>query len=156
QKMWGNRFGNLTALRYPHRPDMATGEFWWRFQTNLLATLKPQAVGLRFEPVHEQALKGVAQAQDFGQLFLGFSLFLVIAALLLMALLFQFGLEQRVSEIGILLALGFPPKRVRWLLLGEGAALATVGGIVGAVAGLLYAKAMLWGLTTIWRSAVGA
>jgi putative ABC transport system permease protein len=53
---------------------------------------------------------------------LGFSFFLIIAALLLMAMLFQFGLEQRASEIGTLLALGFTPKQVRKLLLREGVA----------------------------------
>ena len=37
---------------------------------------------------------------DFGGLFIGFSFFLIAAALLLMALLFQFGLEQRATEIG--------------------------------------------------------
>ena len=103
-----------------------------------------------------QALKAAAQAQDFGQLFLGFSIFLVVAALLLMALLFQFGLEQRAAEVGTLLALGFTPKQVRRLFLREGAMLALGGGLLGALGGLAYAKAMLWGLATVWRSAVGA
>ncbi len=86
--------------------------------------------------MREQALKSAAQSQDFGQLFLGFSLFLVVAALLLMALLFQLGLEQRAAEVGILLALGLTPKQVRRLLLVEGAALALVGGVVGALGGI--------------------
>jgi uncharacterized protein len=41
-------------------------------------------------------------------------------------------------------------------LLGEAAALAIVGGVVGTVAGLAYTKAMLLGLATLWRDAVGA
>ena len=56
---------------------------------------------------HEQALKAAEESQDFGGLFLGFSFFLIAAALLLMAMLFRFGLEQRAPEIGTLLALGF-------------------------------------------------
>src|SRR6185295_10201420 len=106
--------------------------------------------------VREQALKAAAESQDFGGLFLGFGFFLIIAALLLMAMLFQFGLEQRAPEIGTLLALGFTPKQVRKLLLREGVALAFVGGVIGAVGGIYFAKAMLHGLTTIWREAVGA
>ena len=100
-------------------------------------------------------LRRRTQAQDFGQLFLGFSFFLVVAALLLMALLFQFGLEQRAAEVGTLLALGFTPKQVRRLFLREGAMLALGGSVLGALGGLAYAKAMLWGLATVWRSAVG-
>ena len=106
--------------------------------------------------MREQALKAAAESQDFGGLFLGFSFFLIIAALLLMAMLFQFGLEQRAPEIGTLLALGFTPKQVRKLLLREGVALAFLGGVLGAVGGIYFAKAMLHGLTTIWRDAVGA
>lgn len=156
QKMWANRFGNLTAIRLPTPPGMATAEQWGRFKAGLLATLKPEALGLRFEPVREQALKAADQSQDFGQLFLGFSLFLVVSALLLMGLLFQLGLERRATEVGTLLALGFTPRKVRRLLLIEGAALALAGGILGALGGLVYAKAMLWGLTTVWHSAIGA
>ena len=77
------------------------------------------------------------------------------AALLLMALLFSLALEQRAPEIGTLLALGFTPQQVRWLLLREGGALALLGGGIGALGGLAYAKAMLHGLTTLWRDAVG-
>ena len=182
QKMWGNRFGNLTAIRFPVPTSIVGAEvtrltssetnsepphvgsyntntsaaFRAALEKKILASLKPEELGLRFEPVREQALKAAGQSQDFGQLFLGFSFFLIAAALLLMAMLFQFGLEQRMAEIGTLLALGFTPKQVRRLLLGEGVALAFVGGALGALGGLAYARAMLQGLTTIWRAAVGA
>ena len=125
-------------------------------EKKILATLKPEELGLRFEPVREQALKAAEQSQDFGGLFIGFSLFVIVAALLLMAMLFQFSLEQRAAEIGTLLALGFTPKQVRRLFLREGAALAFIGGIFGTAGGIGYARAMLHGLTTIWRDAVGA
>src|SRR4029077_16502099 len=116
--------------------------------SQLQSALVPAELGLRFEPVRAQALAAANQAQDFGGLFLGFSFFLILAALILMALLFQFGLEQRTTEVGTLLALGFTPRQVRWLLLGEGTALAFVGGLQGVVAGIAYARTMLVGLTT--------
>src|SRR4029079_12593065 len=112
--------------------------------------LKPGELGLQFEPVREQALRAAEKAQDFGQLFLGFSIFLVTAPLLLMALLFQFALEQRAAEVGTLLAVGFTPRQVRRLLLLEGISLAVVGGLLGVLGGIGYAKAMLWGLRTLW------
>jgi ABC-type lipoprotein release transport system permease subunit len=147
QKMWGNRFGDLTAIRFAGgtREEIARG---------LLARLDPASIGLAFAPVREQALAGSAQSEDFGGLFLGFSFFLIVAALILMALLFQFGLERRATEVGTLLALGWPPAQVRRLLLLEGAAIALAGGLLGAAGGVLYAKATLYGLVTMWRAAV--
>lgn len=150
QKIWSNRFGDFTAIRFP-QPG-ATAE---AIEKTILQTLDPAAVGLGFQPVRGQALAASAQSQDFGGLFIGFSFFLIVAALLLMALLFQFGLEQRTAEIGTLLALGFGPRQVRRMLLLEGSALALVGGILGAFGGVFYARAMLHGLTTVWRGAVG-
>jgi ABC-type antimicrobial peptide transport system permease subunit len=156
QAMWANRFGTLTAIRYEVPTNSFASTYRDAVYRNLLANLTPADVGLHFEAVREQALKAASQGQDFGQLFLGFSFFLVVAALLLMALLFQFGLEQRSAEVGILLAVGLTPKKVRRLFLVEGVALALVGGVLGALGGIVYAKAMLWGLTTVWRSAIGS
>jgi hypothetical protein len=73
-----------------------------------------------------------------------------------MGLLFQFELEQRASEVGTLLALGFRPRQVRLIFLLEAGALALLGGVIGALGGIAYAKAMLFGLTTIWSKAVGS
>jgi putative ABC transport system permease protein len=156
QAMWANRFGNLTAIRYEVPTNSFASSYRDAAYRNLLANLNPADFGLQFQPVRTQALQAAAQSQDFGQLFLGFSFFLVLSALLLMALLFQFGLEQRLAEVGTLLALGFTARQVRRLLLSEGAGLAFAGGILGAAGGLGYAKAMLWALTTVWRDAVGA
>jgi putative ABC transport system permease protein len=153
QKIWANRYGNLTAVRYGAggaAPELRAG-----IGEELLARLDPAAVGLRFEPVREQALAAAAESQDFGGLFLGFSIFLVAAALLLMALLFQFGVEQRGSEVGTMLAVGYTPRQVRGLLLCEGGALAALGSVIGVLGGVVYARLMLGGLTTIWRDAVG-
>lgn len=149
QQMWTNRFGGLTAVRYPNASSADA------LSSNIRKTLHPAALGLSFQPVRQQALTASAQAQDFGQLFLGFSFFLIVAALLLMALLYQFGIERRATEIGTLLALGFTPGLVRRLMLWEGIALALLGTLLGVPGGMLYAKAMLYGLSTIWRSAVG-
>ena len=149
QKIWDNRFGDLTAVRYPAGVQTVDVE------QSILRTLNPASVGLSFQPVRSQALAASEQAQDFGQLFLGFSFFLLLAALLLMALLFLFGIERRAGEVGTLLALGFTARQVRRLLLFEGAALAIIGAALGVPGGIAYAHAMLYGLSTLWRDAVG-
>src|SRR5207249_9116783 len=138
-----NRFRSLTSIRFPIPPGEDSKRFRDTLDKSTLANLNLGELGFHFEPVREQALKAANQAQDFGDLFLGFSIFLVVAALLLMALLFQFGLEQRAAEVGTLLALGFTAKQVRRLFLGEGAVLALAGGILGTLGGLGYARAML-------------
>jgi putative ABC transport system permease protein len=171
RKMWGNRFGDTTAVRFPLNSEFrilngesvgtnahTNSQFAIRnsqLEKALLAALKPADFGLVFQPVREQALKAGREGQDFGGLFIGFSFFLIVAACVLVALLFQFGVEQRAKEVGTLLALGFTPKQVRRLLLGEGAGLAVLGAALGAVGAVWYARAMLHGLSTVWRDAVG-
>ncbi len=147
QSMWSNRFGDLTSLRF----EVGAKEV----ETALRRHLNPASLGLSFMDVRAQAQAASTQGQDFGQLFLGFSFFLILSALMLMALVFRFSLEQRTVEMGLLLALGFTPRRVRWLLMGEGALIAFLGGMIGLVGGVGYARAMLYGLSTLWRSAVG-
>ncbi len=153
QSMWANRFGNLTALRFPLPPGGDASDFQDKVANTFALNIAPESLGLQFLSVRAEALRAAAQSQDFGGLFIGFSFFLIGAALILMALLFRFGIEQRVTEIGTLLALGFPARRVRKLFLIEGAALAFVGSVIGAAGGVFYARAMLHGLTTVWRSA---
>src|SRR5439155_6204962 len=119
QQMWSNRFGNLTAIRFPNL-NVGTNEL----SATLMRALDPARLGLVFQPVRAQALAASAEAEDFGGLFLGISFFLILAALILMGLHFQFELEQRTAEVGTLLALGFRPKQVRSIFLVEAAVLA--------------------------------
>lgn len=149
--MWGNRFGDLTAVRLPGGGG-ADGTV--ALAAALRGQLDPTGLGLFFLPVRQTALDASAEALDFGELFLGLSMFLLGSALLLVALLFVFGVEQRTEEIGTLLALGLTPRRVRWLILGEGAALALVGGAVGTGLGLVYTWLTLGALTGVWSGAV--
>jgi len=150
RKMWHNRFGDLTAVRYS--ADSVTVR---SVTESLLRDLDPAEIGLFFQPVRRLALEAASQALDFGQLFLGLSFFLLAASLLLVALLFVFGVEQRSEEIGTLLALGLRAKRIRRFLLAEGAVIALVGGALGVGGGFLYTKIVLWALGTVWRGAVG-
>ena len=154
QRMWGNRFGDLTALRYPVPRAMDAGDLRTQVEAAIREQLDPASVGLFFRPVREQALTASAGTTDFGWLFLGLSLFLIAAALMLTGLLFVFGIEQRTEEIGTLLAVGFPARQVRRIFLLEGGILALVGGLLGALCGILYTKVVLFALATVWQDAV--
>jgi putative ABC transport system permease protein len=149
QQLWGNRFGDVTAVRFPgvqNPEEIARG---------VMSHLTPGVLGLSFLPVREQAVAASRGSQDFGQLFLGFSFFLIVAALILMGLMFQFGLERRATEIGTLLALGFLPRHVRRVFFIEGLLLATIGGLLGTLVGVFYARMILHLLGTVWLQAVG-
>ncbi len=164
QRLWENRFGNLTAVRFtlPAGTGRSAADFERAAQSyrlgltqHLTRRVPPAALGLRFEPVRDQALAASTQAQDFGQLFLGFSFFLMAAGLLLLAVLFQFSIERRAVELGTLRALGFRTGTIARALLTEGALVAVAGAALGTWGGTGYARALLQGLSTVWREAVG-
>lgn len=145
---WGSeRFGWLTAVRVPEARAEAFGD-------ELRAALDPTSLGLAFRDVRTPALAASSPATDFGGLFLGLSFFLLIAAFLLVALLLSLGVLQRSRELGTLLALGFRPRTVRRLLLGEAALLAVVGSLLGAGLAAAYADGVILALDTIWKGAV--
>lgn len=150
QEMWGNRWGEVTAIRYP--ATMLEGAL----SSELRAKLTPEMVGLSFIPLREQALAATKAPVDFGELFVSFSFFLIIAAAVLTGLLFVFSLEQRNAEAGLLLALGLRPRQVRRLFLAEGAVLAFAGGLLGVAGAVVYTKLVLRALATVWSGAVGA
>ena len=168
QQMWTNRFGDFTAIRIPRgggeslienvaavaSPQLKrlTAD---SVEKELLTKIDPASLGYVFQPIRAQALHASRSGQNFGGLFIGFSFFLITAALILVSMLFQFSVEQRAKEIGTLLAIGLKPKQVRNLLLGEGVGLSVIGSLIGLAGGIYYAQAMLHGLSTIWRKAVG-
>jgi hypothetical protein len=88
-------------------------------------------------------------------LFLGFSFFLIAAALALVGLLFGLMVEGRLPEAGTLLALGWPLQRVRLLFLGEGIGVALSGSLLGTVLGIMYTRGILRALLGVWRGATG-
>jgi len=150
QEMWSNRWGNLTSIRWPAGTDRQA------LEKALLEKLTPEMLGFQFVPLREQALAATNAPVDFGELFVSFSFFLIMAAAVLTGMLFVFSLEQRNAEAGLLLALGLRPRQVRRLFLTEGAVLAVVGSVVGAFGGILYTQLVLKALATVWRGAVGA
>jgi putative ABC transport system permease protein len=149
QAIWANRYGNLTAVRYPL--SAAVQE---QIAKKLLQSVEPALVGLFAQPVRERGLQAGQQATDFGQLFLGLSMFLIAAAVLLLSLVFVFGVQSRTEQIGMLLAIGFEPRLVKRLLIIEGGFLALLGAICGTAVGIFYTKSVIYGLKTVWLGAV--
>ncbi len=155
EKLWTSRFGQLTAVRVAPAAGQSLEEASVKLRQELKRHLNAAAYGLSFQPVKTQALEASSGATDFSGLFIGFSMFLIASAAMLVALLFRLGVERRSKEIGLLLAAGLPVPMVRRLLLKEATVVASMGCLLGLPAAVGYAALMVHGLSTWWSDAVG-
>ncbi len=155
-EMWGSPvYGRATSIRIYVPRDRPLDEARDAFAAALRRAYTPKTAGLVVQPARAQAMAASRGATDFGEYFLYFSFFLVVAGLLLTGLFFKLGLEQRAREIGLLLALGYTPSAVRRLLFAESLILAVVGAALGIIGAIAFASAILFGLRTWWVDAVG-
>jgi ABC-type antimicrobial peptide transport system permease subunit len=150
QKLWHSRFGDCTSIRLIPPAGADPEKAGPVFRQSLLSHLDPKRGGLAFDDVRSHALAASAGSTDFSGLFLGFSSFLILAALLLVVLLFRLNLEQRCSEVGLLLATGWRRSGVRAMLLAEGALVAAGGALAGLWLALAYAALLLKLLQAWW------
>ena len=155
QQLWRSRFGDLTAVQIRTVFGRNLQIAQTNFQRRLLEKIRLEQVGLVFQPVKADGLAAATGSTDFSTLFIGFSLFLIVSAILLVGLLFRLGIEQRASEIGILLAAGYPISTVRGRFIKEGGLIAGIGCLIGLGGGIIYAWLLMAGLRTWWLAAVG-
>jgi len=148
QNLWSNRFGNLTAIRFPD-----SGQDEAALKKEILSQLRLADIGLVPRDFKKDADAAAKGSVDFGGLFIGLSMFLIAAALVFAALLFLFTLERRSSQVGLLLAIGWTTKQVRRTLLGEAGVIAIIGSVMGLAGGAAYTKLALAGLKGAWSGA---
>ncbi|HQR07541.1 MAG TPA: FtsX-like permease family protein [Gemmatales bacterium] len=145
QKLFSSRFGNATSIRIK-APKAEVEQM-------LAKTIRPEMLGMVWLNAKQQGLLSSSQGATtnmFGGLFAGFSLFLIVSAALLVALLFRLRMERRANEIGTLLATGWPVKLARRTLMSEGFLLAILGTLVGIPLAIGYAKLMIAGIRSGW------
>ncbi|HEX6622507.1 MAG TPA: ABC transporter permease, partial [Pyrinomonadaceae bacterium] len=155
QALWQTRFGKLTSMRVRPAGAASLDSARDAFRASLRGALDPARAGLGVFAARAEGLRASQGATNFGEYFLYFSFFLVVSALLLAALFFRLGVEQRLREIGTLQAVGFPASRIRALFVGEGAALALAGSLLGLLGAYAYGWLVMHGLRTWWVGAVG-
>jgi len=156
RRLWTTRYGSTTAVRIGAPEGTDIEDLAGRFREDLLERISLEPFGLRFRAVREEGLRAARGATDFTGLFIGFSLFLIVSAGLLVGLLFRLGVEGRAREVGLLLAIGYGARAVRRRFLGEAALLAGAGALVGLGGAVAYAGALMLGLRTVWLPAVGS
>ena len=155
QRLWRSRDGAVTALRITPAPGQSLEEARQVYAQRLRAIVDPLALGMAVRDVRADGLAASRGATDFGAYFVYFSFFLVASALLLAALFFKLGVEQRSREVGLLRAVGFGPADVRRFFLTEGVLLALAGSAAGVLLAVGYAALMMMGLRSWWVGAVG-
>ncbi|MBL7214814.1 MAG: ABC transporter permease [Phycisphaerae bacterium] len=148
--IWSNRFGSLTAVRYRDAKNTES-----QIRSALLENINPADVGFTFRDVQAAAQTSAAGSTDFSGLFGGLSMFLIFSAAILLSLIFIFYVESRANQIGLLLAVGWGWLKIFCLFMVEGAALALVGCVAGAIVSVLYSKGLIFLLnTTFWANAL--
>jgi ABC-type antimicrobial peptide transport system permease subunit len=152
QNLWQTRFGKLTSIRIQSRGNQLSAEDYGK---TLRKALNPELMGFQVIAVRNEGQAASRGATDFGEYFLYFSFFLVVAALMLTTLFFKLGIEQRAREVGTLQAIGFPDASIRRLFLVEGILLAVIGSLLGLLGAVGYAALLMHGLRTWWVDAVG-
>lgn len=150
RRLWTSRFGDATSLQFDPPPPGTPEQYSGR----LARRLEPATMGLRLMSVKRLGLAAASGTTPFSLLFLGFSFFIVAAAVMLVSLLFRLSIQQRSREIGIFAAVGLAQRQIVRLLAGEGLLVAAVGAAVGVPAGVGYAAVMLHGLRTWWVAAI--
>lgn len=143
--LWANRFGNYTAVRYPAASfdvDLYNKKF--------AQEIVPADLGMSVAPIREEGVHAAQNGTDFSGLFIGLSFFILASAIILTSLLFQFNLESRSAQIGLLTAIGFQQKQVRSFYLQEGFVLSLLGGLIGSVISVFYTQLVFKVLNTLW------
>ena len=148
KKIWGNRFGRSTAIR-------VSGLKANELTKSLLAGLSPAQTGIAVKNARSEGLTAAANGVDFGQLFIGLSFFVLVAAFLLAYLLFRLFLGFRKNETATLFALGFPLDKIRNLFLAEASVIVLAGILIGIPLGMAYNYLILKAINTIWFDIVG-
>jgi putative ABC transport system permease protein len=143
QKLWGNRFGQSTAIRID-------GLKMAEFESQLLSGLFPAQLGFEIRDVKTDGLAAASGGTDFGGLFIGLSFFVLFAAVLLAFLLFKLYLGFRKTEIGTLTALGFSFPAIRKLFVAEASVFVLVGILLGIPFSIFYNHLILKAINTIW------
>ena len=119
----------------PKTADVSLDGIASRLAAEVTRAIPPDRAGFTVMDVRTEQTAASVGATDFGAYFSYFSFFLMVSALLLAALFFRLGIEQRLAQAGILRATGFSLAHLRRLFLIEGGLLSLAGGAAGRHAG---------------------
>lgn len=146
--LWSTKYGNCTAIRFRTTVDTSS------LLKSIIAKLKPEQFSINTFAVSDEGKWSAQNAVDFSGLFIGLSFFLLLAAIILISLLFSMHIDLRIKEQGILLALGIRKKFIKKLLFSEGVLVAFMGVGLGIVPGIFFSKLVFYFLNGIWSDII--
>ncbi|MCJ8330762.1 MAG: ABC transporter permease [Lentisphaeria bacterium] len=146
QKIWKNRFGNLSALRFQN--------FELR-EKEIVDLFEPRDVNFQISNLAAISKSAVNQSMDFSALFLSFSFLIIVAAMILTLVLYLLILNKRRNETGLLQSLGYSRKQIFILYNLEAALFSIPGILLGLVVGSFYCKMLLGMLAKRWQDVIG-
>ncbi|TVQ83361.1 MAG: ABC transporter permease [Bacteroidetes bacterium] len=149
QQLWQNRFGNLTNVLFSASEYDAN-----EIQNLLINHLDPLRLEFQLNPVRQQGLEAARGGVDFGQLFAGLGMFIIISGLLLTALLLQYNLQRRQKQIELFASLGYSRGLIRRIVLWEASVSVVAGAVAGLILAVFYTKLVFAGLNRIWYDIV--
>lgn len=161
EELWRSRYGQYTSIRIATTTgseqitEAQLSSVVDRLSFEIPRQVTPAELGLSLQSIRADGLRAAMGANDFTQLFVGFSFFLILSAIILASLMFKLGIQRRVAQVGLLLALGWPESRVQRLFMAEGIVVSILGTIAGCFGAVYFARLMVHGLTTWWVDAVG-
>ena len=150
-ELWSNKFGNYTAIRFePENQNLS------ELENSILEKISPTDINLTFQNINYQSNIAASNGVDFGELFISLSFFVIAAALLLTILIYILQTESRMSETGVLSALGFSKRKIIAFRFSESLFTVFFGCVFGGFAGILYNYLLINGLNSIWHDAVNS
>ncbi len=150
RKLWESRFGRTTSWRI----DGTAADSADQLAAAIRKHLDWSQLGVVVHDLRARQMEASKGTTPFGVLFLSLSMFVIVAALLLVALLFQLSILRRVPSIGLLASVGFRRRRLLQWFLREELLVAFDGSVLGVLAGVAYARWIVWLLTTVWVGAI--
>ena len=151
RQYWSSRFGDTTSFRVALK-DRDVDSI--RKELEAAIWKSESALGFELIPIKRQGLKASSGTTPFDALFLSLSAFVIIAALLLVSILFRLSLQQRSNQIGILSAVGLNHTSITKAWTMEMVLVSFFGALFGVGLGIGYAALMILGLRTWWVGAI--
>ena len=148
QRLWSNRFGNLTSLWLPEETGIKEAREMAR------SAVDPAKLGFQVNELRDSGLQSAARGVDFGMLFGGLGFFVMLSGIMLFFLLQLFNMEKRSGQVRLFSSLGYHRNVIRKIYLGEGMLVAFAGTMAGLLLAILYARIVHLALTSIWLDIV--
>ena len=152
--LWETDIGNITQLRVSPREDTNLSTLAGQLERVLDAGVGRSETSITVTAVKQDALDSAEGVEIFTAMFLAYSTACMVAAAILIILLVTLRIDSRMTEIGMLRAVGFKRLSIAQIFLVEGVILSIVGGGLGIFAGLLFGAFMTAGMNSFWSSIV--